>query len=51
MACNWSTNALSALATLAERTLLAATSCHAPTRVKMCEGMCSACGAEGAISA
>ena len=26
-------------------------SCHAPTRVKMCDGMCSACGAEGAIDA
>ena len=28
---------------------IAAESAHSPTRVKMCEGMCSACGASGAI--
>ena len=26
-------------------------SCQAPTRVKMCDGMCWACGAAGAIAA
>ena len=26
-------------------------SCHKPSRVKMCEGMCSACGESGAIFA
>ena len=35
----------------AERRLVAAESAQAPTRVKMCEGMCSACGASGAILA
>jgi hypothetical protein len=37
-------------AAFAERSLIAAESFHAPTRVKMCDGMCSACGADGAIS-
>ena len=33
------------------RALVCAASSHAPTRVKMCEGMCCACGASGAIFA
>jgi hypothetical protein len=38
-------------ATAAERMLVAAESSQAPTRVKMCEGMCNACGAAGAMPA
>ena len=34
---------------MAERRLVATESAQAPTRVKMCEGMCSACGASGAM--
>jgi len=42
---------LPAFPTSIERLFVAADSCHEPTRVKMCDGMCSACGAAGAISA
>ena len=31
--------------------MVATDSCQAPTRVKICEGICRACGADGAISA
>ena len=42
---------LFAMAASTERRLVATEACHAPTRVKICGGMCSACGAEGAMSA
>ena len=41
----------SALDASIDRLLVAAEASHAPTRVKICEGICSAWGAEGAISA
>jgi hypothetical protein len=31
--------------------LVSIDSCHEPTRVKVCDGMWSACGADGAMSA
>jgi len=39
------------MATLKARSLAAADSVQVPTRVKMCDGMCCACGASGAIIA
>ena len=38
-------------AAFAEARLDSMDSSQAPTRVKMCEGMCSACGADGAMEA
>ena len=39
------------VATSMERWLASIDSCHMPTRVNVCEGMCRACAAAGAISA
>src|SRR5437588_201274 len=48
MACSASFGSCVSRPAAAERSFICAESFHAPTRVKMCEGMCSACGAEGA---
>ena len=42
---------LKQIAASAERRFVAIDSSHEPTRVKMWEGMCSACGASGAMPA
>ena len=47
--CAWRLS--SSLAAPADARLVSIDSCQAPRRVKMCEGMCSAWGAEGAIAA